>query len=87
MRFGNPGNNMPDDNLFSYCKISRGVLNENEIVTNYKARYSFSGINDLEVNPGNIQLYPYSKSPIMLESSPSKAEYEVDIKTTNEGFS
>lgn len=86
MRFGNPGNNMPDDNLFSYCKISRGVLNENEIVTNYKARYSFSGINDLEVNPGNIQLYPYSKSPIMLESSPSKAEYEVDIKTTNEGI-
>ncbi len=26
IRFGNPGNNMPDDNLFSYCKISRGVL-------------------------------------------------------------
>lgn len=86
MNFGTSQNNMPDDNLFSYCKISRGVLNENEIVTNYKARYSFSGINDLEVNPGNIQLYPYSKSPIMLESSPSKAEYEVDIKTTNEGI-
>lgn len=86
MRFGTANNGMSDDNLFSYCKISRGVLNEDEIITNYKARYSFSGINDLEVNPENIQLYPQTKLPIMLESSPSKAEYEVDIETTNEGI-
>lgn len=83
MRFGTPGNNMPDDALFSYAKITKGVLQQEDILNNYRARYGALEANNIEIKPGDIQLYPYSQIPLEIGIYPSGSEYSIGTNSEN----